>query len=225
MKTKPAYYLIACLLLGISGLLSACENAASNPQLVAISPAASAEIEPGNSIFKWASTGFGDYHVRILKASSGEVLADTVLAGTEFASGLTFQPGADYFWEIEQSGVKLVSAFRAKSTQQLIVGQHNGTWEKWVYSDPDLVVTNGVGDLSVTASGAGVVVELIGQTEPVYLEPGLPFGGIVYCRDTAGGYPHRFTDLAYDYAANTISFISRDGVGNASYKEWRFQSL
>jgi hypothetical protein len=192
--------------------------------LFLVSPLNGAVLPLTGNTFTWESWSQGPFQFRLGDSGMVHVYVDETVTGHAYTPSISLQPGGSYQWEVSQPGQLITSRLRAMSIQQLAIGQHGGNWIRTQYSDPNSNVTNGTGILSVTPTGIGYTVEVVGQTSPIYVEPYRVFGGVQFCEDLANGYPHQYTDFEYDYVHNTFSLLSHYGVGNGSYTRVEFTS-
>jgi hypothetical protein len=111
---------LSAILLGLSVLImSGCEQKVALNEIIAIYPAANAEVAPGSIPFKWISNAFGPYHFRLGNAEMTTVLVDTVLNEDSLRIDLPLQRKATYRWEVTQGTAKLSQTFVAADVATL----------------------------------------------------------------------------------------------------------
>jgi hypothetical protein len=197
-------------------------TAADVSSLLVRSPADGAVLPLTGNTFSWESPSQGPFQFRLGDSGMVHVYVEETVGGHAYTPAIALQPGASYQWEVSQPGQLISATFKAKTIQQLAAGQHNGVWKRTQYSDPNSNVTNGAGVLSITPTGIGYTVEVVGLTSPVYVQPYRVLAGVEYCEDTGNGYPHQYTDLEIDYVNGKFTLLSHYGVGNGSYTRVEF---
>lgn len=188
------------------------------------SPADGATLPLNGNTFTWDHYTQGPFLFRLGDSGMVHVFVEETVSGHSYTPSFALLPGGSYQWEVVAAGEVATASFKGMSMQQLAAGQHNGQWTRKIYSDPNTTITTGTGVLSVVPNGTGYTVEVIGQTNPVYVEPVYVNQGVQHCRVPNDDYPHNFTDFDFDYVNNTYHLIARYGAGNASFNELVFDS-
>jgi hypothetical protein len=192
--------------------------------LLLLSPAEGAALPLTGNTFTWEHFSQGPFQFRLGDSGMAHLLVEETVTGHSYTPNFTLQPGGSYQWEVATPGEVASARFKGMSLQQLAAGQHGGQWTRKVYSDPNTTITTGAGVLRVVPDGAGYTVEVIGQTDPVYVQPTSVYQGVQYCSVPNDDYPHNFTDFEFDFVHYTYHLITRRGVGNASFNELVFDS-